>query len=60
MDGENNDNNGKSLLNWMIWGYHYFSETRGVIRRVSLRVVGGFNPSEKYARQIGSFPQGSG
>ena len=23
-------------------------------------LVGGFNPSEKYARQIGSFPQGSG
>ncbi len=33
--------------------------------RMSLTVVcfflvGGFNPSEKYARQIGSFPQGSG
>ena len=23
-------------------------------------LVGGFNPSEKYARQLGSFPQGSG
>ena len=23
-------------------------------------LVGGFNPFEKYARQIGSFPQGSG
>ena len=23
-------------------------------------LVGGFNPSEKYARQIGSFPQVSG
>ena len=23
-------------------------------------LVGGFNPLEKYARQIGSFPQGSG
>ncbi len=23
-------------------------------------LVGGFNPSEKYDRQIGSFPQGSG
>ena len=23
-------------------------------------LVGGFNPTEKYARQIGSFPQGSG
>ena len=23
-------------------------------------LVGGFNPSEKYARQIGSFPQFSG
>ena len=23
-------------------------------------LVGGVNPSEKYARQIGSFPQGSG
>ena len=23
-------------------------------------LVGGFNPVEKYARQIGSFPQGSG
>ena len=22
-----------------------------------IRLVGGFNPSEKYARQIGSFPQ---
>ena len=22
-----------------------------------LQLVGGFNPSEKYARQIGSFPQ---
>ena len=25
-----------------------------------IKLVGGFNPSEKYARQIGSFPQGSG
>ena len=24
------------------------------------KLVGGFNPSEKYARQIGSSPQGSG
>ena len=27
---------------------------------VCLFLVGDFNPSEKYARQIGSFPQGSG
>ena len=27
---------------------------------IYLVVVGGFNPSEKYARQFGSFPQGSG
>ena len=26
----------------------------------SFSLVCGFNPSEKYARQIGSFPEGSG
>ena len=26
----------------------------------NVNLVGGFNPYEKYARQIGSFPQGSG
>ncbi len=25
-----------------------------------LKLAGGFNPPEKYDRQIGSFPQGSG
>ncbi len=25
-----------------------------------MKLGGGFNPSEKYDRQIGSFPQGSG
>ena len=29
-------------------------------RSVQLILVGGFNPFEKYARQIGSFPQGFG
>ena len=28
--------------------------------QLSESLVGGFNPSEKYARQIGSFPRGSG
>ena len=28
--------------------------------RSNFKLVGGFNPFEKYARQIGSFPQGSG
>ena len=32
----------------------------GVSSLSFLRLVGGFNPFEKYARQIGSFPQGSG
>ena len=27
---------------------------------ILLHLVGGFNPPEKYARQIGSFPQFSG
>ena len=27
---------------------------------LNIYLVGGFNPFEKYARQIGSFPQGSG
>ena len=35
----------------------------GIRHWLSFRIcwlVGGFNPFEKYARQIGSFPQGSG
>ena len=27
---------------------------------IQVKLAGAFNPSEKYARQIGSFPQGSG
>ncbi len=28
--------------------------------KIAQQLVGGFNPIEKYARQIGSSPQGSG
>ena len=39
----------------------YVSFREGTILQVeNVGDVGGFNPFEKYARQIGSFPQGSG
>ena len=33
--------------------YHFFD----IFNPCNRLLVGGFNPSEKYARQIGSFPQ---
>jgi len=35
----------------------FCSRTPGILPSSKLVQVGGFNPSEKYARQIGSFPQ---
>ena len=39
----------------------YFSKTRPTLKGglvgINKELIGGFNPSEKYARQIGSFPQ---
>ena len=37
------------------WGFRQSTTGTGRFKQ-----VGGFNPFEKYARQIGSFPQGSG
>ena len=42
----------------VLLGWQFSSSFGGVIRQVYH--VGGFNPSEKYARQIGNLPQGSG
>ena len=35
----------------------YFTVLHSIILRENPFLVGGFNPSKKYARQIGSFPQ---
>jgi len=40
------------------WYYIYLTFAGDVY--VKCRLVGGFSPFEKYALQIGSFPQGSG
>ena len=50
---------------WQKIGCCFFSqETRGCLIKIPPRIktelVGGFKPSQKYARQIGSFPQGLG
>ena len=60
---------GKSTMSWKGKGSSpksHFSEGKlqvfgGITQpKIYRLLVGGFNPFEKYARQIGSFPQGSG
>ena len=41
-------------------GLGFSTRVLGVFFFANSNLVGGFNPSEKYARQIGSFPQFSG
>jgi len=36
--------------------FQIFTGCLGLLKSLE-KLVGGFNPSEKYARQIGSFPQ---
>ena len=43
------------LALWGVISFNHHQKTWDTLNRQ--KPVGGFNPSEKYARQIGSFPQ---
>ena len=42
---------------WVGWAVFFSSQKPQASHTTNHRLVGGFNPVEKYARQIGSFPQ---
>ncbi len=46
-------------VGWWVW-HSYGNTAEWPTSSCNVYLVGGFNPSQKYARQIGSFPQGSG
>ena len=49
--------------NWDLWKFHQvhrFQKKKKDHQSPFIYLVGGFNPFEKYARQIGNVPQSSG